>query len=142
MFVTIIIYSPFHELGHLITAHLTGIQIISLDFYKITVNLATIMNPTQMYLFKASGYFYTFYPALLLFLYLWKRNSKYWIFPYFWMVITPLASGRDFQDMGQMLNITFSNSLNLIPQIASILLLLAFIIEIATNKENCYFLLP
>ncbi len=140
MLVTIIIYSPFHELGHFITAHLMGIQIISLEFSKITVNLASISNPAQMYLFKASGYFYTFYLALMFFLYLWKRDSKYWVFPYFWMVITPMASGRDFHDMGQMLNITYSSWLNFIPPIASILLMLAFIVEIATKKENCYFL--
>ena len=68
MFLTILIYSPFHELGHLITAHFIGIQVISVEFSKISVSLASILNPAQMFLFKASGYLYTFYPSLILFL--------------------------------------------------------------------------
>lgn len=70
MFIVLCLYTPIHELGHLIAAHIAGAHILRIGFSSVSVDHLSFTDLSRIVLFKEAGFVATFYPALLIFFFL------------------------------------------------------------------------
>ena len=135
--ITVIIYYPVHEIGHWLIAYIDGAEI--LGFYPfpswdngliapcIIVNEWTFSTIHSLIFFLVAGFLITFCPSFLLFIYLYKKESKWWIFPFTWVILSPIASMNDFFSIGRVTqNPNLGIILNLGVAITSIILTIWF----------------
>ncbi|EMR73521.1 hypothetical protein MCGE09_00554 [Thaumarchaeota archaeon SCGC AB-539-E09] len=134
LFLSLAVYPPIHELGHLTAAILKEIQILGIEYSVITVR-DSFTSTGQILLFKTSGFLVTFYPALILFLYLWKRGS-HWAHPaYVWLMASPLVSSRDFLEIGHIIGINgMGQTLYYTSILSTTLMLCVYMHEVYRNK--------
>lgn len=130
------IYTPIHEMGHVLMAISEDIPILGVGFSSVTVNELSFNTLNQIILFRASGFLFTFYPALLLFLYLWRKRSS-WSHPvYLWLIVTPTVSARDFLDIGRLFDTSW---INLIPyvlvQLSTTVMLAVYLYELYRRER-------
>lgn len=136
--IMVIIYYPIHEFGHWLIANIDGAEI--LEFHPFPrwenglLNASTIVNKwtfSSIYsfiLFILGGFLITFLPSSLLFIYFYKKESKIWVLPFTWVMLSPIASINDFVSMAIVTqNLNLDITLNLGVAIISIMLITWFI---------------
>ena len=108
-----ILYYPIHEFGHWLTASIDNAEILGFHPFPnwengllnayIVVNEWTFSSIHSLVLFYLAGFSLTFFPFSLLFIYLYKKESKWKILPFTWIILSPLASKNDFYHIGRVI---------------------------------------
>jgi len=141
IFTSLTIYSPIHELGHLLMALLYNFKILEIKYTYILVNYYNINSNFLKLTYNFMGFFITFYISLILFFYYWKKQSNWWLLPYTWLMISIPSSTQDFKNIAILINnYSYMHYIELLGNNIMILFLLVLIYEFTKNK-NCYELL-
>ena len=131
----LLMYPFIHETSHWVTAYLFGFEIIRCSYCSISINIFSVPALTYMIFFKSSGFIITFYPALCVFLYLWRKKSPWAHLPYLWLMISPIVSGQDFLDIGKLVvNITLTKGIYMLSQYATFLMMIIYFYDFYLKK--------
>lgn len=111
------LYYPLHESGHWLIAYFDGAEIISFHPFPnwengltnpyVLVNGWSFSSIYSLILYYLAGFLITFIPTFFIFIYLYKKESRWWIFPFTWVILSPMASMIDFFSIGRVTRIQY-----------------------------------
>lgn len=104
---SLLIYPILHELGHLFMAKILGGKILRFNYLYVNLMPESIISTNGLILFKLGGLIFTFYPSLVLFFYLWKKQSELIFIPEIFLILSPLTSINDFNQILNLIQITY-----------------------------------
>lgn len=145
------LYSPVHEIGHVVVAKVDSAEILSVNLFphfkgftlvtgSTAVNEFSFSSIEVLILFKMAGFIITFTPAVLLFVYLRRKCSVWWHVPFIWVMAAPGASHQDLIDIGRIwLGYTIGRTLSLAATISTGLMLIWYIWPTLSRlyREGC-----
>ena len=144
----LLIIFPAHELAHLLIARLDGAQVWDWSLLPsikgsriiggyVNVNEFSFSSLGVLIIFKLAGFLFTFIPATIFSVFLYRNNQKFWVYPFAWVMAAPAVSGNDFFDVGRNLgNLVLGRILYFIAYDLTALMLIIFVLLIRKQKQS------